>query len=130
MPPMIPNDAYDAYFAFFEACTRLDLVSDADVPVDLSNTLADTTIDPGADYAVEAGDPDGRKLTVAAKAGVDVTGVGTTKHAVLSYTPDAGVNWALRLVTTCSERAVSDVLGDKVNMGSFSLQVGAPVVPV
>ena len=126
---MIPNDAYDAYFAFFEACTRLDLVSDTDVPTDLSNTLANATLVPAEDYAIAAGDPDGRKVTVAAQSAIDVTGVGTTKHAVLSYTADAGSTWTIRLVTTCSERAVSNVLEDKVNMGSFSLQVVAPTVP-
>jgi hypothetical protein len=129
MPLMIPDAAYDAYFAFFEACTRLDLVSDTEVPTDLSNTLANATIVIAEDYTVEAGDPDGRQLTVAAKPAIDVTGVGTTKHAVLSYTADAGSTWSIRLVTTCSERAVSNVLEDKVNMGSFSLHVGAPTVP-
>lgn len=130
MPLMIPNNAYDAYFAFFQACTRLDLVSDVTTPVDLSNTLVNATIVPGSDYVIEAGDPDGRRLAVAEKPGVDVTGVGTTQHAVLSYTPDAGANWELRMVTTCSQREVSNALGDKVNMGSFGLRVAAPVVPV
>jgi hypothetical protein len=126
---MIPDDAYDAYFAYFQACTRLDLVSDEATPTDLANTLANTAIVPGSDYAIEAGDPDGRRIVVAAKPGVDVTGVGLTKHAVLSYTPDAGASWVPRLVTTCSQREVSNVNGDKVNMGSFGLRVGAPVVP-
>ncbi len=118
MSKSIPNAAFDAYFAYFSACTRQDLVSDAETPANLNNTLAHVAM-AGGDFSIDDGDVDGRKLIVAAKDGVDVTNEGTTKHAVLS------LDSAIRLVTTCAERAVDDVAGDKVNMGSYELTVRA-----
>ena len=130
MPRHIPDAAYDAYFDYFEACTRLHLVSGAETPTDLTDSLAVATID-GTDFTVGAGDPDGRRMTVAAQNGVAVTGVGTTTHAVLAHLDDVGPPevWGIRLVTTCSERAVDNTAGDQVNMGEFYLQVAAPVAP-
>ena len=130
MPRHIPDAAYDAYFDYFEACTRLHLVSGAETPTDLEGSLAVATID-GGDFSVGAGTPDGRRLTVAAQNAIDVTAVGTTTHAVLAHLDDVGPPevWGIRLVTECSERSVDDTAGDKVNMGEFYLQVAAPVAP-
>lgn len=122
----IPNEAYAAYFAYFSACTNLVLVSDVATPTDLTGALATAVIDE-SDFSVGAGTPDGRRLTVAAQNGIDVTGEGDTNHAVLVYDP-AGTP-ELRLITTCSVRTVSALAGDKVNMGTFYLQVAAPVAP-
>lgn len=122
----IPNGAYDAYFAYFTACTRQDLVSDASTPTDLTGTLAHTTLDSG-DFTIGAGDNGGRKLTIAEQLQVDVTNDGTTRHAVLSY--DDGGSWEIRMVTTSVEREVSNALGDKVNMGSWYLDVAGPEAP-
>ena len=122
----IPNAAYDAYFAYFAACTRLTLVSDADTPTDLTGELAGTDLvagDGNGDFTVGAGDPSGRKLTIAAQENVSASASGTTKHAVLSL---AG---AIRLVTTCAERTLDHTQGDKVNMSSFYLQVSGPSLP-
>lgn len=126
MPLNIPNAAYDAYFDYFKACTRIDIVSNETLPTDLTGSLAHATITPGSDYTVGAGTPDGRRLTVAEKTGVDVTANGTSNHAVLSYTADGGTTWSIRLVTTCNQRILSATDGDKVNMGTFYLQVGSP----
>jgi hypothetical protein len=126
MARSIPNAAYDAYFAYFSACTNLVLVSDTTTPTDLTGALATAVID-GTDFSVGAGDPDGRRMTVAAQNGVDVTGEGDTNHAVLVYDPSGSPE--LRLITTCSVRTVSAAASDKVNMGEFYLQVAAPVAP-
>lgn len=123
----IPNDAYDAYFAYFTACTRQDLTSDVTTPTDLTGSLAHTTLT-GADFTIGAGDNGGRKLTIAEQLQVDVTADGTTKHAVLSY--DNSGSWEIRMVTTAVEREVSNTLGDKVNMGSWYLDVAGPEDPV
>ena len=120
----IPNEAYAAYFAYFTACTNLVLVSDTATPTDLTGALATATIDSG-DFTIGAGDPDGRRMTVASQNGIDVTGEGDTNHAVLVYDPSGSPE--LRLITTCSVRTVSALAGDKVNMGEFYLQVAAPV---
>ncbi len=118
MGKSIPNAAFDAYFDYFAGSTRQDLVHDGSTPTDLSNTLAHVTMTAG-DFSVEDGDVDGRKLVVAAKDGVDVTGNDTTRHAVLSH------GGTIRLVTTCAERAVYATASDKVNMGSYELTVRA-----
>jgi len=118
----IPDAAYDAYFAYFSACTRIDLVSDSSTPTNLTNTLANETIDSG-DFSTGAGTPTGRRLTIAAQPGVAVTANGTTRHAILS------LGGTIRLVTVCNERVVSVTDGDLVNMGSFYLQVAAPTAP-
>jgi len=118
----IPDAAYDAYFAYFSACTQLDITSDVSTPTDLTNSLANVTLDSG-DYSVGAGDPDGRKLTVAQQSSVTVTANGTTAHAVLS------LSGTIRLVTTCSSRTVSADDGDLINTSAFYLQVAAPTAP-
>ncbi len=122
----IPDAAYAAYFAYFTACTNLVLTDDEATPTDLDGALATAVID-GGDFSTGAGDPTGRRLTISAQTGIDVDEGGTTRHAVLVYDP--GVSDEIRLVTTCSERLVSTLDGDKVNMGSFYLQVAAPVAP-
>lgn len=126
----IPNEGYDAYFAYFSACTNLVLVSDESTPTDLTGALATATID-GTDFSIsnimEEEVFQARRLTIAAQNGIDVTATGTTNHAVLVYDP-AGTP-ELRLITTCSARAVDHTAGDKVNMGEFYLQVAAPVAP-
>ena len=127
MPIHIPDPAYDAYFAYFTACTRLSLVSDELTPVDLSNELAAADLTAGdgnGDFTVEAGDPDGRVLTVSAKENVDVIGSGITRHAVLSFWDDPV--WVPRLITECDPREVDHTKGDKVNMQSFYFHVLGP----
>ena len=127
MARYIPNSAYDAYFAFFTACTRQDLTSDVSTPTDLTGSLANVTLDSG-DFTIGAGDNGGRKLTIAEQIQVDVTADGTTRHAVLSYFNDP--TWEIRMVTTTVEREVSNTLEDKVNMGSWYLDVAGPENPV
>lgn len=122
----IPNEGYDAYFAYFSACTNLVLVSDESTPTDLTGALATAVID-SEDFSIGEGTPDGRRLTIAAQNDIDVTGQGTTRHAVLVYDPEGTPE--LRLITTCTERAVDNDAGDKVNMGEFYLQVAAPAAP-
>ena len=126
MARSIPNAAYDAYFAYFSACTNLVLTSDSDTPTTLTNALATAVVNSGH-FSVGDGTPDGRRLTIAAQSAIDVTGQGTTRHAVLVYDP--GTTDELRLITTCAERTVDHTAGDKVNMGEFYLQVAAPVAP-
>lgn len=130
MPVAIPNAGYDAYFAYFAACTRLSLVSDEAVPSDLTNELAAATLTAGdgnGDFTVGEGDPDGRELVVTAQEDIEATGTGTSRHAVLSFwTGDA---WVIRLVTECDERAINHSKGDVVNMQSFALHVSDPTIP-
>lgn len=54
------------------------------------------------DYTLANGDVSGRKMTIAAKAGVPITVTGTGNHVAVIDT----VATALRLVTTCPAQAV------------------------
>ncbi len=118
----IPNAAYDAYFAYFSACTRQDLVSDVDTPSDLSNSVSDVVMEAG-DFSIGFGTPDGRRLTVAAKNNVDVTDNNWARHGVLS------LGGEIRFVTpVVTPREVTTA--DKVNMGTYYIQVAAPTTPI
>ena len=113
----VPDAAYDAYFDYFSACTRQDLVSDSSTPTDLTNSLSNATMASG-DFSVGSGTPSGRRMTIAAKNTQDVTADGTTNHAVLS------LDGTIRLVTTTNARALTT--DDKVNFGTWYVQLNAP----
>lgn len=75
----------------------------------------------GGDFAIEAGVPTGRRLTVAARAPLDAQVAGTVDHVAL-VDQDNGV---LLTVTELSE-PVAMVPGDVVAMKSFSQEIAAP----
>lgn len=84
-----------------------------------SGKLAEVTMAPG-DFTLGAGSPNGRRLTVAAKAGVAVIASGSGDHvALLDVT-----NSRLLHVTTCP--AVSLVSGGTVDIAGWSIQFGDP----
>lgn len=118
----IPNAAYDAYFAYFSACTRQDLLSTTDnPPTNLTSSLSNVAMASG-DFSVGDGTPNGRRLTVAAKTGVAVTAPGTVRKGVLS------LGGTIRFVTpVVTERTVTT--DDQVNMGTYYIQVAAPTAP-
>ncbi|MCA1781913.1 MAG: hypothetical protein LC679_06985 [Intrasporangiaceae bacterium] len=80
-------------------------------------SLATTTLSAG-DFTKAAGDVSGRKVTVAAKAGIDVTATGTANHIAISD----GSN--LLYVTTCTSQALTT--GNKVDLGAWAVEVRAP----
>ncbi len=81
--------------------------------------LADVTMVNG-DFTLAAGDTSGRKVTVAAKAGVVVDVTGTGNHiALLDVTGSR-----LLYVTTCTPQAVG--AAGTVDFGSWKAEVAAP----
>jgi hypothetical protein len=73
-----------------------------------------------ADYTLANGDVSGRKITVAAKAGVPVSINGTVTHVALIDT----VNSVLKHVTTTASTAVA--AGGTVDVGSYKDEIQAP----
>ena len=72
------------------------------------------------DFTVAAGDVSGRKVTVAAKAGVPVTVTGTATHVALVNT----TNSTLDLVTTTASTAVA--AAGTVDIGTWKDEIQAP----
>ncbi|KAB7648179.1 hypothetical protein [Polymorphobacter fuscus] len=72
-----------------------------------------------ADFSFAAGDVSGRKVTVAAKAGLPVVAAGTADHiALLDAT-------RLLYVTTCPAQALAP--GGTVSIAAWAIEIGAPV---
>jgi hypothetical protein len=83
-------------------------------------SLASVAMTPDTDFTKANGTTSGRKVTVAAKSGVSVTGTGTANHLVLARTTDT----TLRYVTTCTAQAV--VAGNVVNIPAWSAEIQDP----
>jgi hypothetical protein len=82
-------------------------------------TLASVAIVPDTDFTKAAGDVSGRKVTVAAKAGVSVTATGTAEQIVLTKTSDTSV----RYVTTCTSQALTS--GNTCNIPAWKVEIAA-----
>ena len=81
--------------------------------------LADIAMVPDTDYAKANGDVDGRKVTVAAKAAVNVDTTGTATHLALT---DGSV---LVYVTTCTSQALTS--GNTVDIPAWDIEIADPV---
>jgi len=76
--------------------------------------LATTTTIPGdgnGDFVIAAGDTDGRKITIGAQAGVNVTNSGTGTHIAICDGSD------VLLVTTCTSQVVTS--GNTITINAF-----------
>lgn len=82
-------------------------------------SLGSVAMTPNTDFTKAAGTT-GRKITVAAKNGVAITGTGTVNHLVLALTSDS----TLRAVDTCTPQAV--VNGQAWNVPAWEIEVGDP----
>ncbi len=91
----------------------------ADYAAANSGKLAEATMASG-DFTLGAGDVSGRKVAVAAKAGLSVTAGGTATHVALL--DSAGSR--LLYVTTCPSQGLS--LGGTVNIAAWDVEIGAP----
>jgi hypothetical protein len=81
--------------------------------------LADVTIDSG-DFTKGNGDTNGRKVTVAQQAGVDVDTTGTATHVALVITASS----TLLYVTTCTSQALTS--GNSVTFPAWDIEVADP----
>ncbi len=82
--------------------------------------LADAAMTPNTDYTKAAGDVSGRKVTMAAKNGVNVDTSGTANHIALVNTGSS----TLLFVTTCSSQALTS--GNTCNFPAWDIETGAP----
>ena len=80
--------------------------------------LADVAMATG-DYTIANGDTNGRKVTVAAKAGVTVDTTGTGNHVAL-----VDNTTALLYVTTCGAQAVG--AAGTVEFGTWDIEIADP----
>lgn len=82
--------------------------------------LAEATVAAG-DFTKAAGDVSGRKVTIAAKNGVEVTASGTANHVVLHNN-----SAILGYVTTCDSLVLTAGAGNTVNFPSWKVEINAP----
>lgn len=84
-------------------------------------TLANVVMAP-ADFAKAQGDAGvgTRKVTVAQKTGVSVTGNGTATHVALGKTTGSVLNY----VTTCTSQALTS--GNTMTFNAWKVEIGAP----
>ena len=119
MPKFASNDFLDGSLIVASAATRLVAVNGQPASYAAANAgrLAEAALT-GGDFALAAGDISGRKVTVAAKAGLAVIAAGTADHVALL---DGS---RLLYVTTCPAQAL--VSGGTVSIASWSIEIGAP----
>ena len=82
--------------------------------------LADVAMTPNTDYTKANGDTSGRKVTMAAKNGVNVDTSGTGTHVALASSGDS----TLRFVTTCTSQAVT--AGNTANFPAWDIETADP----
>jgi len=103
MGKFVPNNTIDKLLTEVATSSRMDVTSDVSTPTDLTNTLANTAMTPGDtnDYTIADGDVSGRKVTMAQKTGVAITGTGTALHIILSLAA------VIIDITTCTSQALT-----------------------
>lgn len=119
MAKMVDNSVLDGALGVIDNATRMVLCSaqPANFAGIAAVALADVVM-AGGDFTIADGTTSGRKVTVAAKAGVAVDATGTGTHIVL----DDGVT--LLYATTCASTAVTS--GGTVDIGSWSIEIADP----
>ncbi len=118
------NDSMaDAAFDYLDQCDLMILCSAQPATyAEATSTyaLADVAMTPDTDFTKADGDSSGRKVTMAAKSGVNVDASGTGTHIALVRSSDS----SLRFVTTCTSQAVTS--GNTVNFPAWDDEIGDP----
>lgn len=116
----------DAALAYVDDCTLLTVCSAQPTTyAEASSTykLADIALTAGAgngDYTLANGDTNGRKLTVAQQADVDIDDSGTATHVALSISGSS----TLVYVTTCTSQALT--AGGTVTVPAWDIEIADP----
>ncbi len=122
MAKSVNNAVLDGAFDILDQCD-FQYVCDAEptthAEASVTFALADVVMVPNTDYTKADGDVDGRKVTVAAKAGVNVDTTGTATHLALT---DGSV---LIYVTTCTSQALTS--GNTVDIPAWDIEIADPV---
>jgi len=103
MSKFVPDAIIDLLLTGIATSTRMDVVDDVSTPTDLSGTLANVAMvaGDGNDYTIGDGDASGRKVAMAEKTGVTITGTGTALHIILSLAA------VIKDVTTCTSQLLT-----------------------
>ena len=103
MGKFVPDAVIDLLLAGVATATRMDVVDDVSTPTGLTGTLANVAMvaGDGNDYTIADGDVSGRKVTMAQKTGVTITGSGTALHVVLSLAA------VIKDITTCTSQVLT-----------------------
>jgi hypothetical protein len=122
MGKAINADVLDGAIAVVRQANRLVALpaQPADYAAAIAARLAEATLGAG-DFATAPGLVDGRRVTVAAKAGIAVSASGSANHVALL---DAATS-RLLYVTTCPAQALS--AGGTVDFAAFDVEFGNPV---
>ncbi len=123
MAKSVHNDVLDGALSVIRSsCTRMTLCSAEPgtfAQASATLALADTDMAP-ADFVLADGDTSGRKMTVAAKAGVPINVGGSATHIALL---DVAAS-RLLYVTTCPTQGVAQ--GGTADVGSWAIEIADP----
>ena len=120
------DNVMDAALTYVDDCTLLTVCSAQPTTyAEASSTykLADIVLTAGAgngDYTLANGDTNGRKLTVAQQANVDIDSSGTATHVALSISGSS----TLVYVTTCTSQALTS--GGTVTVPAWDIEIADP----
>lgn len=123
MAKSAPDAFLDAAFAWLDDATSMVVCSAQPTTYAEAVTtfaLADVVVAP-TDFVVANGTTSGRKVTVAAKAGVPVDATGTATHIALVTTTGS----VLRYVTTTTSQALTS--GNTVDIPAWTVEIADPV---
>lgn len=122
MGKAVHPDVLDGALGVVRASTRMVALAAQPASYAAANgaKLAEAVLTPG-DFAFAAGLVDGRRATVAAKAGVTVLAAGTATHVALL---DPGAS-RLIYVTTCASQALA--APGTVDFAAWDVEIGDPV---
>jgi hypothetical protein len=122
MAKFASNDVFDAALAVVAGATRMVLLpgQPASHAAAVAARLAEVAVVPG-DFSIGAGSGGGRRLTVAARAGLIALANGTADHVALLDGPGQ----RLLYVTTCPPQPL--MAGGSVAVAAWQVEIGAPV---
>lgn len=123
MPKHAPDATLDAAFLHIAGSSHMHAISSYSVGASYAAVVAASLADVAmadVDFTRADGDTSGRKVTVAAKAGVPIDATGTATHVALVKASDNTV----RYVTTCGSLLLTS--GGLVNFPAWEVEVADP----
>ncbi len=122
MGKWVADEVLDGALQVISSATRMVALDaqPASYAAAVAGKLAEATLAAG-DFQLAPGGGAGRKVSIAAKAGIAVIAAGVARHVALIDTALA----RLLYVTTCPDQAL--VAGGEVSFDAWSVDIGAPV---
>jgi hypothetical protein len=120
------DSVMDAALGYIDDCTLLTVCSAQPTTYAEASSdykLADIALTAGAgngDYTLANGDTNGRKLTIAQQANVDIDSSGTATHIALCISGSS----TLVYVTTCTSQALT--AGGTVTVPAWDIEIADP----